>query len=211
MGVERIHRPELDRKKPLRSFAARPDDRAPSDDAEAGEGGFVEEGVRAAYTVLDGYLRQGRRVARKIGRVSLPAMTWGSDSRERHARFLELTGELAANWFDLIGLVTESLSSLGDSQPSHGLRIAYEVASARPARVELEFQPGRATTRVTSHGLQCLDPATSPIPVDFEARDDVCLIVKIRVPEAQPPGLYAGVLLAADSGQIVGTLSLELR
>jgi hypothetical protein len=63
---------------------------------------------------------------------------------------------------------------------------------------------------VASPGLQSLDPRTTPIGVDFEARDER-LVVKIRVPPTQVPGLYNGVLLAAESGRIVGNMSLELR
>ena len=185
---------------------------APRDDADLeGAGRFVEEGVRAAYTVLDSYLRQGRSVARKLGRLSFPSLMWGSDSRERQARLMELTGELAANWFDLVGLVTESLLDVRDSDSSSDVKVAYDVASARPALVELEFMPGKATTRIRSHGLQSLDASIRPIPACFDARDDRRVVVQIRVPGDQAPGLYTGVVLAAESGQIVGALSLELR
>lgn len=76
MDGERIHRPKLNRSNPYRTFAkvwgaAAHSSDAPKDEQdeqegsiadeldteeEDGEGGFVDEGVRAAYTVIDAYL-----------------------------------------------------------------------------------------------------------------------------------------------------------
>src|SRR5215468_8550190 len=106
MDDERAHRPKPARKDPYRTIAgmwraaARDDDaRRDEDPADGRDGGFVDEGVRAAYTVLDAYLRQGRRVARSIGQYSLPMMTNRWRSRGRQTRLIRLTSELTANWF----------------------------------------------------------------------------------------------------------------
>ena len=199
---------------------------APGDD---GDGGFVEAGVRAAYTVLDAYLRQGRRVARSIGRYSFPLMQSSRRARERQTRFLRLTSELTANWFDLLGLLTESLVPFlepggepqdADERPAKseptraaasGVGVTYEIASARPVRVRLDFQPGKATRHLLCHGLRSLEQGRTPIPATFEARDEHEVLVTIRVPEHQPPGLYTDVVLDSRTGRIVGSICLELR
>jgi len=242
MEGERIRRPTLDRTQPYRTFARvwgastrssqaseeeREDSAASENDAEGdGEGGFIEDGVRAAYTVLDAYLRHGRRVARKIGRVSWPTMMSDRRLRQRQARILQLASELTANYFDLLGFVTESLlSGYGSDRESQDPRYAaeatddrapsmsvvYDIASVRPAVVQLEFQPGKATSRITSHGLRSLDQGCPPIHAAFEARGQHGVVVKVRVPTDQPPGLYNAILLDSDTGRIVGSMSLELK
>ena len=236
MKRERLHRPELGPTHPYRDFARRrgaaselpPDPDAEFDDGpQDGEGGFIDEGVRAAYSVMDAYLRQGRRVARQIGRYSRPAVMSGGHRRELQARWLQLTSELAANWFDLLGLVTESLLPGRDGDDwedeaeaehyapdparSSPVKVAYEIKSARRVLVELEFHPGRATTRLASHPLRTLEPSNGAIDILFEARGDRKVVVKVTVPDEQPPGLYTGILLDADNGHAVGTIGLDLR
>jgi len=89
---------------------------------------------------------------------------------------------------------------------------AYEVASTRPALVQAEFQPGRETEELASHGLFSLEPGRPPIGVAFGARGgDAGVVVSIRVPDTQEPGLYTGALLDARDGTPVGNLSLRLR
>ena len=212
--------------------AAAAPDRDPATSAASdddGDGGFVDQGVRAAYTVMDAYLRQGRRVARSIGRYSLPNMMRGQRARGQQARFLQLTSELTANWFDLLGLVTESLVPLleperepgaADEQPetpepkqpaATSVAVAYDIASTRPALVQLDFQPGKATSRLKSHGLRSFYDGCTPIAASFDARDEHAVVVTIHVPDNQPPGLYTDVLLDSRTGRIVGSMSLELR
>jgi hypothetical protein len=240
MDDARAHRPKPARKNPYRTMAglwgaaagpSAPDapERDPSDPDEPDEdGSFVDAGVRAAYAVLDAYLRQGRRVARSIGQYSLPLMRSTRQARERQARFLQLTSELTANWFDLLGLATESFLPFlepgaeprdADERPAKSeparaassiIGVTYDIASARPVRVRLDFEPGKATRDLACHGLRSLEQGRAPIAASFEARDDDVLVT-IRVPEQQPPGLYTDVVLDARTGRIVGSLCLELR
>ena len=243
MDGERIHRPKLRRSNPYRTFArvwgaaaASPsahddeqEDRLADehDTEDDGEGGFVDQGVRAAYTVIDAYLRQGRRVARRLGRISWPALMSGRRSRERQARFLQLTSELTANTFEMLGLITEMFlpgddidrderhdaddeAERGGSRVSK-VAVAYDIVSARPALVQVELEPDKATGHITAHGLRSLKPDCTPIPVTFETLGENNLVVRIRVPDDQAPGLYTDVLLDSETGKIVGNMSLELR
>jgi len=90
--------------------------------------------------------------------------------------------------------------------------VAYDIESTRPTRVQAEFQPGRETLELASHGLRCLDPGCPQIDVSFSTGPgDACVVVSIRVPDDQTPGLYTGTLLDARDGSPVGTLSLGLR
>jgi len=234
MNDERAHRPKPARKDPFRTIAgmwraagSAADDVA--DDDAPGDGSFVDEGVRAAYTVLDAYLRQGRRVARSIGQYSLPMMTNRWRSGGRQTRLIRLTSELTANWFELLGLITEGFLPLLDPgfepdesaepaaapEPPAGApartSVTYDIASSRPVLVRLDFQPGKATSRLTCHGLRSVEAGHAPIAATFVARDEHDVVVTIRVPEHQPAGLYTDVVLDSRTGRIVGTISLELR
>jgi hypothetical protein len=75
----------------------------------------------------------------------------------------------------------------------------------------MDFQPGVATSRITCHGLRSLDVGHPPIAATFVARDERDVVVSIRVPEHQPPGLYTDVVLDSRTGRIVGSICLELR
>ena len=88
-----------------------------------------------------------------------------------------------------------------------------EIAAeyGQPALVE-EFLPGRETVSLASHGLRCLEVGHATIPVEFEPdAHESRVLVRIRVPDGQPPGLYSDTLLHAATGESVGTLSLKLR
>jgi hypothetical protein len=248
MDDERAHRPKPARKNPVRTIAGMwgaaagssandaPDHDAPGydDPGDGSDGSFVDQGVRAAYTVVDAYLRQGRRVARSLGQYSLPLMTNRWRSRGRQARLIRLTSELTANWFELLGLLTESLVPLFDpgvepdqtderAAPPESPRaapatvgassvgVSYDIASSRPVLVRLEFHSGKATSRITCLGLRSPGAGHPPIAATFAARHEHEVVVTIRVPEHQPPGLYTDVVLDARTGGIVGHISLELR
>jgi hypothetical protein len=151
----------------------------------------------------------------------------GRRARERQTRILQLTSELTANTVELMALMTEVLLP-GDDTDSDEKRdgdagtrpgssrvsdvaVAYDIASARPALVQVQLEPGKTISQITAHGLRSLDPACTPIKVTFEMPGERDLVVQIRVPDDQPPGLYTDVLLDSATGKIIGNISLELR
>ena len=75
MSEDRFHRPEPQRTGPYRDFANILHGAGPRSDPDQGDpnqtceppAGFVAQGVRAAYEVVDAYLRQGQHVARALG------------------------------------------------------------------------------------------------------------------------------------------------
>lgn len=233
MADERFHRPEPQRKGPDRRFAnvlrsagsmRDPDDPGPGDPAEAA-GGFVAEGVRGAYEVIDAYMRQGQRVARSLG---LP--TYGSVSPDQmsdlSSRWVQASSELMSVWFEFMTSVAESMSlgapragaengerrgSSGPAPEARGFEVDYEIRSHLPARPRLEFLPGRATPDLATHGLRTLGSDARPVDVSFEpGPEGRRIVVKIRVHKSQEPGLYTGALLDAHTGETVGSLSLRL-
>ncbi len=188
---------------------------------------FVTSGVSAAYQVIDTYLKQGRNVARQLGKLSYAPLRMGRRVPELQARWLQLSNDLMADWFDLIGLYSEALMSLGDNDPAPSapppgaqapqaptgppLTVDYEVASPRPALLHHEFLDNRATPNLASHGLRSLDSSLVPIDVRFaSAPGEHRVVISVRIAADQAPGTYTGALLDASSGEAVGTLSLRL-
>lgn len=237
MGDDHIRRPDPERENPFRqvgnlwsSVGAPPQgDERPGrgedwpDERRDARAEFVADGVRSAYRVIDEYLHQGRRVARQIGSLSYGPLKLGASSPDVQARWVQVTSDLIANWFDLLGLLSDTLTPTFEEPPyrdtpgseeatrqASPVHVSLEVASRRPALVDVHFQPGFETVNVTSHGLRKLGEADA-IPVEFDAPDHLSLIVRVAVPDDCEPGQYSGVLLVPETGNPVGTLSLTLR
>lgn len=246
MSDRRVHRTPLDRTGPDRGFgnilgrasSSGPDD-AGGGDGSAGAGDFVGEGVRVAYQVVEAYLRQGQQVAQQFGKFSYGPLTMANNMPELQTRWMELWTDLAANWFDMLGLLSESVVSPASSPTGRGhtpqhppagpptaeatappvaappvtaqpVRFAYEIASARPALVHAEFYPGRETLDLEHACLRILESGDTPIGVDFTPRPgERRVLVMVSVPSHQAPGLYTGALVS--NGSMVGGISLRLR
>ena len=237
MSGKRVHRPAMDRTAPRRDFTAMfgrsgssssPDNPADGQPVDATRDP-IGSGVRAAYEVIEGYLREGQHAAQQYAKHAYAPIHIATDPAGLQARSLQLWADLVANWFDLLGVLTESLvqpvaaatssentrRQAQDAQGSPGdvrpVQLAYEVASARPVRVFAQFHAGRETTHLATHGLRSLTSDGS-IDVAFEVpHDHGPVVVKIRVPDGQEPGLYTGPLLHARDGTAVGNLSLQLN
>ncbi|MEQ8859041.1 MAG: hypothetical protein RIC56_10360 [Pseudomonadales bacterium] len=240
MSKDRFSRPDLPRTAPYHDMASllnvassrRHPDAPPGAAAEeASRAGpdFVTSGVRAAYQVIDTYMNQGQKVARQLGKLSYAPLRLGRRIPDFQARWLQLSNDLMADWFDLVGLYSEAVMSLGENGAEEGpaapqggaeqhpdasgstLTVDYEVVSPRPARLHHEFFSHRATPDLATHGLRSLDPTLEPIDVGFEpVPGEDRVVIKIRIPADQPAGTYSGALLDATSADAVGTLSLRL-
>lgn len=233
MSAKRTHRPPMDRTAPHRDFASilgqaastSGPDTNPRAERSAPEGDPIANGVRAAYQVIDAYLRQGQRVAQQFGKFAYTPLSTVANTADLQARTLQLWNDLIANWFDLLGVLTEAVARpLTSTAPDQGraaqtagaggdappVQLAYEIASRQPACVSAQFHQGRATTELASHGLRNM--AGGCIDVAFDRpSDDGPVVVKIRVPDEQEPGLYTGVLLDARNESVVGSVTLQLR
>lgn len=192
--------------------------------------GFIADGVRLGYQVIDAYIKQGQKIAKQF--VGTPPAVGAANGTggEFEVRSAQLLTELMANWSDLIGVYTEALNSGGGPARPQGpsedrasaaaastssasaVQLAYEVSSHRPALVDAEFFPGRETLDLASHGLRCLRSSAPEITVAFEHDPERRrTIVSIHVPDDQPAGLYTGALLDSHDGSTVGSLSLRIR
>jgi hypothetical protein len=208
----------MDRTAPRRDFStllgqtdspASPDEQGHAARPTQATGNPIVDGVQAAYQVIDSYLREGQRAAQQYRSVVTPPRSpEASGNADLQARSLQVWTDLMANWFDLLGVFTSTMQSARSDVKS--VQLAYEVASAQPARVDAQFHEGRQTPYLVSHGLRSLT-SDSCIDVTFDLpQDDGPVVVKIRVPDQQAPGVYTGPLLHARDGSIVGSMTLQL-
>jgi hypothetical protein len=182
-----------------------------------------------AYRVIDAYVRQGREAARQFTQAGYGVPNANAGSPDPQVRATQLLTDLVANSFDLLGLYSDWLSPKpaagGGSSPvqdrsavppsphrDSGVQLAYEVASSQPALVYGEFLPGRHTVDVASHGLRQLGSDVPELSVSCKPDPDAGrVVVAIKVPNAQPVGVYTGLLVSRRDGSPVGSLSLTIR
>lgn len=91
--------------------------------------------------------------------------------------------------------------------------VAIEVVSSRAARVTLDLS-GRHSGRFTlpAGGLRAADDGRPPLDdvVLFTGEDGERPVMRIRVPDQQPAGVYMGVIVDALSKEPCGTLSVRI-
>lgn len=223
MSDERASRPELGRDHPIRSFAnlwteaaSRSPTSSADDDADPPDTSrFIENGVRNAYTVVDRYISEGQRIASQIGQ-SYAELGLGEGGREFQARWLQLSGELIANWFDLLGLVSETLiperDTRSNADPAGASHAVLEVDSARPVRIDARLVPRAHCFELADGELRDRDPDHAAIPFIALADPETAEVtIRARISANQPAGSYRGNVANRATGEILGTLSVEVR
>lgn len=202
--------------------------------AERGDGwnDVVAEGVAVGYRVVEEQIRQGQRVAEQLGDASYGPAAMGGDVREATERMVRYSADLVALWLDFVNSTFgngDLLRTLSAGWPPGGAApapaapapappaaappgVPVEVASRRPLRVNVDLQAGAAGRPLAAHPLRALEADKPPLAeVAFERdADGGPLVLRIRVPDAQPPGLYTGVIVDQRSGEPLGTLTARL-
>jgi hypothetical protein len=181
--------------------------------------------VELGYRVIEDQIRQGQRVAEQLNSRSYDSGAMGGDLRE-------VADRVWRYYTDVGGLLVDFLSSLasdGDlvrrlfgewqrrsesSTPAStngAVAISIEISSAGPARVTLDLRPHSEKMPLVCRELRALDAEKPPLTnVAFEPGAEGLVSLRIRVPEAHPPGIYAGAVIDSDTGQPRGTLSVKL-
>lgn len=91
--------------------------------------------------------------------------------------------------------------------------ISIEIASARMARVTIDLAPQASVTNLATTGLHALEPGRPPL-ADIKFTIDASAnrpVVRIRVPDHQPAGVYNGVVVDKDSGDPRGTITVRIE
>jgi len=187
----------------------------------------LTEGVELGYRVIEEQIRQGQRVAAQINKRSYAPAAVGNDIREVAERMLRYFADLSALWFEFLGSIAGNKdvfrSSFRPTDPNSGpspmaaatsgpIGVSIEVACFRPTQVTLDLRPHVDGLRLSAQDLRALEPGKPPLTeVAFESAPGGDLVsLRIRVPDTQPVGIYAGAVIDGDTGEPCGTLSVRL-
>jgi hypothetical protein len=194
---------------------------------------IVARAVEMGYEVIEEHIRQGKRVAEGLttGRSEQPRGAQG-DRKELIERLLHFYTDLGSLCFELMESIIRN-PGVGDllrpqpngSEPqpfsarpnngsaAHAAAIPTEVTSVLPVRVTLsldERSPAQCSLGV--YELRALDPSKPPLKgISFERGADGGQTLHVRVPDDQPPGMYSGAVIDANSNEPRGTLSVLVR
>lgn len=225
MTDERVARPELPREGPARDPAdlwasmgrARREQastvRASQEQASQEPAPDQHEAsVGGAYDVIERYMKEGQRIAAKLGDAN-SELDLGENFNEMQARWFELSGKLMANWFDLLGAAGERRvpGAAGSKRQPPAPELEFELLSRRPARFSARFSPGAQRFELSGAAARSEDPEARPIPWQVTTTHDsdrIRLCARIRA--KQPPGRYTANVVNANTGEILGSLTIEV-
>jgi hypothetical protein len=186
------------------------------------ESGVIAASVRAAYSLVERNMQEGRNAAERL-RAAGVSQAEPPNAREVANRMLHLSRDLGATWIDLIGTLLrepdvrsmiERLSTGDRAQrtPSvAAITVTQRLSSRRPVEVTLSpLQLSDATRLPGIAGLYSVAAGTPPITsVHFAARAGG-LELNLAIADDQPAGAYAGTVVDADSQAPIGTLAVRI-
>ena len=115
--TQRARRPDLPRDHPIRAFADFWTNASDNVAAGSPDDTLIHAGVKNAYAVIDRYISEGYKVANDMGEAYTSG-PWLESGRDLQARMVQMSGDLIAAWFDLFGVLTESMGNSFMGDPS---------------------------------------------------------------------------------------------
>ncbi len=245
MGTrERLKRPKMQRTRPIRNWsAAVGNTRPPADATTGGAQGqasgedIVGRAVELGYRVIDEYVRQGQRTARRLSDRSMDPGAIIGDMQELTSRIAQFATEWSGLWIDVAQSMAKGVGAMnpfGEQRPTpsepmtaasrsrstqprtsesdEAARIRIDVDAARHIEVSMDIRPDATHRPLILHALRALDPAL-PRLTDLAFTPcvgDQPATLRLRVPAAQPAGTYSGVIVDAETNVPVGTLSVRV-
>jgi hypothetical protein len=87
-----------------------------------------------------------------------------------------------------------------------------EVVSRQRARIDLRLDPEARAAHLRVHALHAPGPDAPPLTaIGFHAEPaHGTLVLDVRIPDRQPPGLYSGVVVDAETNDPGGTLTVRI-
>jgi hypothetical protein len=236
---ERIHRTDPVRGGPIRNFAnlyTRPEAGGPQANLHAAGaseqngtgaagGDPISRGVEVAYQVIEKYIASGRSAAEQLSNQTYAPRFGGDSLQELLQRMLRFQSELVPLWLDMIGNLARSdvlsgaAAGLRNGTHTNGAAprephpVAIELRSGRPVRLTFETRGSARAADLASAGLHALEAGKPAIAGIALLPDEAGRWAKvtITIPDAQPAGRYSGVVVDRISGEVHGTLSIEVE
>ncbi len=89
--------------------------------------------------------------------------------------------------------------------------VRVEVNSNQPNHIALDLKPLRPGVLLAVPPLRALNNNRSELrDVELDTANDRC-VLRVHIPDTQPPGLYTGVVVDARSGEPCGTLAIQVE
>lgn len=235
---KRLHRADPARTAPIRDFSrlyGRPEEtngaaavkplasEKPRPAATAASS--LAEGVELAYSVIEKYIAEGRRTAEGLSTHPYATRPANGNLQDIMERMLHFQAEILPLWVEMLSTLVkvEPLRNGYGTSPSASphtngksrtstTAVPIEVASIRPVQVSMELIPNCDTQSLVALALSSVAPGKPALTKVSFVRDKAEGRVKLRVqiPDKQPAGTYAGVVVDRDSGEARGTLSVRL-
>ena len=185
----------------------------------------LAEGVELAYSVIEKYIAEGRRTAEGLSTQPYATRAANGNLQDLLERMLRFQAEILPLWVEALATLVkvEPLRNGHEMSPrawphSNGKNpkattaMPIEVNSTRPVQVSVELVPNSDTQSLVALALSSVAPGRPALTKVSFVRDRAVGRVKLRVqiPDKQPAGTYAGVVVDRDSGEARGTLSVRL-
>ena len=251
---ERLKRPTLDRSGPVRSwstFFGVPGVEAPGNGAAASAAkdaargrpqddvnDVVSRSVELGYRVIDEYVRQGERAARRFSDRSYNADAMTKDAQDLTMRMAQYASDFATLWLEFMQLAMGGLgpwpmppvggahpatpsasasppapappSSAPDAAPPLHVKVA--VTSPYATEVSLDLRPQVSARRIVVQALRAAsgdEARLSDVALEAAGADEP-MTLRIHVPAGQPPGVYNGMIVDEATSVPVGTVSVRI-
>ena len=234
---ERLHRAPPAREKPERAF--HPDSSAAKEAAKPAVNGAttappaavndaVNSAVEAAYKVVEDNVREGRLAAARLRTAGHLTAETSPDVKAVAGRLMHITKEIGSTWVDLFSAVLREpdVRALVDRLTSHDRprteptangpsfttpAVTQRLSSRKPIEVTLTaIGPGAIAGVPRIGALHALDDSPAIQRVGFTMRDGGVLELRISVPDDQPAGDYAGVVMDEGGHHAIGALTVRV-
>jgi hypothetical protein len=208
--AERLHRQDPAREAPNREFSTYARSFGMGGRAKPGDDP-VAQGVKIGYSVLDEQMREGRRLAERLR----GGMRLGAAAPPEFGALIERALNIYRDMGSLAFAAAEALAGASSLRgatpepaptPAPASPYAIEVKSARRANVKLDLRGVARAPRVGP--LQPALGGGKPIEnVRFEPGEPK---LSLEIADDQPAGVYNAVVVDADSGEALGTLTVRI-
>ncbi len=198
----------------------------------------VGEGVDDAYRVADDQMREGQWRARWHSQRGYdwrgyePPFGPGYAGRQGPGRQADgLLEQVTRVYLDMMSLVGSMMNGLtrpqyprspydGRREPEyprphdpprgHSAGVRVEVTSNQTNQVVLDLKPLRPRLSLSVPPLRALNNGKPDLhDIQFETQNDR-YVLRVRIPDKQPPGPYSGVIVEAHTREPCGTLAIQV-
>jgi hypothetical protein len=184
----------------------------------------VASAVDLGYRVVDEYIRQGQRVAERLGGGALPPPA--GDVQDVALRMVQYTSDAFALWLRFVEAAFGA-GARGPAAPAFprgweayaaqgasngGGRIRVRIVSRRAVEVTVDLDPDASRRPLTVQTLRSADPGKPGLrDLAIEpGTDGEAPTLVVRVPDEQPADLYSGIVVDATTGRLAGTLAVRV-